>query len=404
MMSRLHTRLLPLAAAAAAALFSTGASALEFHGYIRSGSGVTSGGGDQTCFSLPGAYSKYRLGNECETYGEAQLDQNLYDGKDGVKFDYHLMFAYKGDYSKQEDYESLKDDNRDWALRQNWIGVKGLPMLNGASVWAGKRYYKREDVHMTDFYYHDTSGYGAGIEDIQAGPGKFSYALLRNTDGDRGMTRHDFRYEGLSLGAAGALDFSFELNRADSTDGAKAENGSFVQAQHMIPMFGGFNKLAVQYGRGSASNLVLGYPSYEADNDNKTWRILDWGVVEFAPSFSGMYQVMHQDTKDNYSWTSIGVRPVWHITDYFKLQAELGYDRVKPDNLKTMNLTKFTIAPTLVAGRGFWARPELRLYVTHAKWNDAARDQWGGVAGGSTGRFGSDTNGTTYGFQIESWW
>ncbi|MBZ8140877.1 maltoporin [Rubrivivax gelatinosus] len=403
-MSRLHTRLLPLAAAAAAALFSTGASALEFHGYLRSGSGVTSGGGDQTCFSLPGAYTKYRLGNECETYGEAQLDQNLYDGKDGVKFDYHLMFAYKGEYSSQQDYESLNDDNRDWALRQNWIGVKGLPMLGGASVWAGKRYYKREDVHITDFYYHDTSGYGAGIEDIKFGPGNFSYALLRNTDGDRGMTRHDFRYEGVSLGAAGSLDFSVEINRADSTNGASAENGGFVQVQHMIPMLGGFNKFAVQYGKGSASNMSLGYPDYTADGDHKTWRIVDFGVVEFAPAFSGMYTFVYQDQKDNYKWTSLGVRPVWHLNDYFKLQAELGYDRVKPDNGDTMNLTKLTIAPTLVAGRGFWARPELRLYVTHAKWNDAARDQWGGVAGGATGRFGSDTSGTTYGFQVEAWW
>ncbi|MCD0422854.1 carbohydrate porin [Rubrivivax sp. JA1024] len=416
-MSRLHTRLLPLAAAAAAALFSTGASALDFHGYVRSGAGATSGGGDQTCFSLPGAYTKYRLGNECETYGEAQLDQNLYDGKDGVKFDYHMMFAYESKYGNQQDFESLKADNRDWSFRQNWIGVKGLPMLNGASVWAGKRYYKREDVHITDFYYHDTSGYGAGIEDIQAGPGKFSYALFRNSgdvlndDGDvvvsgkdRTMWRHDFRYEGVSLGAAGSLDFALNVNQGSARNGATAENGVFVQAQHMIPMLGGFNKFAVQYGKGSASNMSLGYPDYGADGDHKTWRIVDWGVVEFAPSFSGMYTFVYQDQKDNYKWTSIGVRPVWHITDYFKLQAELGYDRVKPDNLDTATLTKLTIAPTLVAGRGFWARPELRLFVTHARWNDAARDQWGGVAGGTSGRFGSDTNGTTYGFQIEAWW
>ena len=403
-MSRLHTRILPLAAAAA--LCSTSAFALEFHGYLRSGSGVTGGGGDQTCFQLPGAYTKYRLGNECSTYGEAQFDQNLYDGKDGVKFDYHLMFAYEKAYDSQQDYESLNGDGADWALRQNWIGVKGLPMLKGASVWAGKRYYKREDVHITDFYYHDTSGYGAGIEDIQAGPGKFSYALLRNTDGDRGITRHDFRYEGVSLGAAGSLDFSIDLNRADSTNGADAENGTFVQVQHMIPMLGGFNKFAVQYGRGSAANMSLGYPNYGADSDDKTLRILDWGVVEFAPSFSGMYTIVYQDQKDNYEWISLGVRPVWHITDYFKLQAELGHDRVKPDQAgtDTATLTKFTIAPTLVAGRGFWARPELRLFVTHAKWNDAARDQWGGVAGGTGGRFGSDTNGTTYGFQVEAWW
>jgi len=39
-----------------------------------------------------------------------------------------------------------------------------------------------------------------------------------------------------------------------------------------------------------------------------------------------------------------------------------------------------------------------------AKWNSAARDQWGGVAGGATGPFGTSTNGSSYGFQLEAWW
>jgi maltoporin len=99
---------------------------------------------------------------------------------------------------------------------------------------------------------------------------------------------------------------------------------------------------------------------------------------------------------------------VWHINNYFKLQGELGYDEVKPStggavNEQTRKLTKFTIAPTIVAGGGFWARPELRLFYTYATWNDAARDLWGGVAGGTGGRFGSDTDGSTIGFQVEAW-
>jgi maltoporin len=62
-----------------------------------------------------------------------------------------------------------------------------------------------------------------------------------------------------------------------------------------------------------------------------------------------------------------------------------------------------------VAGRGFWARPELRFFYTYAKWNGAARDGvfgpgGGTVAGGVTGPFGNETHGASYGFQVEAWW
>ncbi|MDI8746359.1 carbohydrate porin, partial [Salmonella enterica subsp. enterica serovar Montevideo] len=44
------------------------AMAVDFHGYARSGIGWTGSGGEQQCFQVTGAQSKYRLGNECGTY------------------------------------------------------------------------------------------------------------------------------------------------------------------------------------------------------------------------------------------------------------------------------------------------------------------------------------------------
>ena len=42
----------------------------EFHGYLRSGQGLNSSGGQMVAFQAPGAPAKYRLGNEAETYAE----------------------------------------------------------------------------------------------------------------------------------------------------------------------------------------------------------------------------------------------------------------------------------------------------------------------------------------------
>jgi maltoporin len=90
------------------------------------------------------------------------------------------------------------------------------------------------------------------------------------------------------------------------------------------------------------------------------------------------------------------------VTRNFKILAEVGVDRVSPQGQPSANLTKFTIAPTISAGKGFWERPELRFYVTRAKWNQAANAAAG--ADGLTGLGDGKTSGTSYGIQAEVWW
>ncbi len=57
-----------------------------------------------------------------------------------------------------------------------------LDSLPDATLWAGKRFYQRHDVHLNDFYYWDISGPGAGVENIDVGVGKLSFAVTRNTE------------------------------------------------------------------------------------------------------------------------------------------------------------------------------------------------------------------------------
>ena len=67
-----------LALAVAAGVLSTQAMAVDFTGYARSGIGWSGSGGEQQCFKATGAESKYRLGNECETYAELRLGQEIW--------------------------------------------------------------------------------------------------------------------------------------------------------------------------------------------------------------------------------------------------------------------------------------------------------------------------------------
>lgn len=51
---------------------------IELGGYFRSGYARSGKGGPMEAFKAPGAASKYRLGNEAESYGELILGKNFY--------------------------------------------------------------------------------------------------------------------------------------------------------------------------------------------------------------------------------------------------------------------------------------------------------------------------------------
>jgi maltoporin len=115
-----------------------------------------------------------------------------------------------------------------------------------------------------------------------------------------------------------------------------------------------------------------------------------------------MATAVYERKDEKQRWLSLGLRPIYHFGEHFNLALELGQDRVEPDNGEEQVLTKLTIAPQLSAERGFFSRPVLRLFVTWADWNRAAQEA--GVAGGTGGVFGSDSEGMTYGLQAEAWW
>lgn len=166
-----------LATLVSSALLSTSALAVDFHGYARSGIGWTSGGGEQSAFTVNGGGSKYRLGNEAETYAELKLGQELYkNGEKSIYLDSNVAYSV----NQQVDWEATNP-----ALREINVQFKNFAdSLPGATLWAGKRFYQRHDVHMNDFYYWDISGPGAGVENIDVGFGKLSLAVTRNTEKD----------------------------------------------------------------------------------------------------------------------------------------------------------------------------------------------------------------------------
>lgn len=391
------TKLL-VAIAAAFATQGAMAAAMDYTGYFRSGVGTSSEDGKQACFQLPGAYTKYRLGNECETFGEIGIGANLSGQKDSPYFRIKTLLAFQP--NANQDWEQSEPS---WREAYVEAGNFGDGVLKNSTMFVGKKYYQRHDVHMTDFYYWDNSGPGAGIENIDVGFGKLSYAFRRNAKNDSAaLSSHDFRLGSIQANKGGTLEFGIDLQRHDNRTGVKnGEDGYLLTIKHG-QSFGamGSNSIAYQYGVGPGSNLVAAYPDFDANKNKKSYRIVDMYNID-RDVWSAQATFVYQDQKDNYKWVSAGARHVYQFNDMYSFATELGFDKVTPVGAASRNLTKFTLAPQLAVARGFFARPVLRAFYTYASWNKEARDNWGGIAGGT---FGTATSGSTYGFQTEAWW
>jgi maltoporin len=264
---------------------------------------------------------------------------------------------------------------------------------------------------------------GAGADQIELGGGaKLGVAAFTSDtgsgfgDGGNGKSTNpgarlnvDVQEIPVGMGAL-RVTGTYTQGRYDNATDGKGTSGFGLSLQHTVDIAalgtGSGNTLWLQFAQGSAG-LDGNFGTMTAPSSVKKWRLVEsltWQLGAFGGQAVALYG---QHDKDDVAGTtkfneaSIGGRASYALTNNFKLVSELGYMQKKPDGSGTQKLTKFTFAPTLSAGPGFWNRPELRLYVTTAKWNAAANDAAG--PNGLTGLANGKTKGTSFGAQAEIW-
>lgn len=448
---RLFMKKLPLAAAISAAVLATPAMAVDFHGYARAGLSTTSDGGEQLCYgSGASAHFVGRLGDECDTYGELSFGDELFN-QDGKIFRFDTMLSYQAT-NQGNDYQSLGGERDvidtndfsdplnpqpgdlalaktepwkggDVALRQAYGSAKGvIGWAPEATLWAGKRYYQRKDVHILDLYYVNNSGYGAGLEGIDLGAGKFSLAFTNfdtparhsGTETQVQNNKLDLRYAfpvgsgNLELiGIYGYADLTDAQDDAQANAGKDIDrDGYFLTAEYSQSIMGGFNKFIVQYAEGS-----MGHQAYAAHSGGESlnstwwagtmeesWRILDWGVVKLSDKVELGYSALYQQgtaygplADEDADKLSVVLRPQYNWTNFMKTSLEVGY--TSEDGVGTTessDLSKVVIAQEWSAGPSFWARPTIRLYAG-SFFGDRAEDR-------------DDDGNIRVGAQVEAWW
>lgn len=378
---------------------------MDFKGYLRAGSGASRDNGGLSCFKLSGAEAKYRLGNECEVYGEALFGQEIITTGNGASLSAHVMASL---YTP-DGVENLFDGDNRYRLPQAYLDFHNLAALNGGRLWIGNRYYKREDVHINDFFYWNPSGIGAGVEDLGLGDLKLSYAIFRKDSIDQAhiAPRHDLQLRGIPANPGGELQLGVSYIATTGADPAR-HSGWALNVQHVQQnVLGGTNKLDLQYGVGPG--IGLGSTGALTNSREVTrLRVVEQLYFKASPSLDGQVTAVYQHDATpagKQDWTSLGGRLAYALGGNWKLLTELGYDRVKPDGNRASTLTKLTVAPTWSSVAGLFGRPEVRLFYTWAHWNDAARLAAApGDPLSAGGVFGGDNHGATFGIQVEHWW
>lgn len=409
----------------------------EFHGYFRSGYGLNSAGGQQVAFQAPGAISKYRLGNEAETYGEFIFVNNWLNpdeesGRGWLKTEVML----EANTSNSTNYANFPQTivngqltsggNDQFRLREAF--VRGGHFLGdqqtGAIFWAGERYYRRFHIEINDFYPLDLSGYGAGVEDFNIGFGKASLAFIAGArpdittdNGNYAKSNVDLRIYNIKTRAGmwgGWFDFATSKGGTTPTGTVipTTSGEAFGFRHQLLEWHGGFHTFSVFYGTGPASNFANPGSGTVVENPtpylNSQAQLLVTESLLFQPNDKfAIYPIfVYQRTKDGVpghpwqQWVSFGARPEVFFSKYVSLAFEAGFDHTHSliPPLYDGWLRKFTIAPQIGAGRKFFSRPVLRAFLTYGNWSNGLEGFVGGIP------FQNRTDGFTYGVQAETWW
>jgi maltoporin len=418
---------------------------IEFHGYFRAGYGRDDEGGPQVPFQAPGAFAKYRLGNETENYGEIMFGKNFYlpdlfslepkarpDGTPtGPIARVETMISVFNPYQ-----ELLSSGDTDFGLPELFASIGNVVAAQPSmKFWAGSRYYRRADIHINDFFFYNMSGTGGGIEDFELPFGKMAFAWIgaasssgfsdlpqpdANNEAGFSKANFDLRLYDVAL-PFGKGEFGVVYARANSglnSSGQSApdsDGGSFTFL-HTAEKFlspEGVNKFSLQFGTGAAKTFTSGFETFALTNgvfirpdSDQSWRFR--ATEHFTANLNNyfsigpalVYQVTDYDDGDDLvHWASAGVRPIVHFNKYLSLAFEGGVDWVKNTGQGTSDyLYKLTFAPQVSLGNRFFSRPVLRTFITYAHWGDDFVGQVGG------NDYANRNDGLTYGVQMEAWW
>jgi len=383
-----------IAAALCAASAHADDGSFEFHGYSRGGPVLSKSDEVKGRFQLGGDTQGYRLGNEADN---------------GIEIDLSKTFKTDAATYKVE-YMPSKWGSGNVGTEQAFVEVGGMSFAPEAKFWVGQRRLRIQDVHIVDYFlmnYGDNQG--AGVTDIPIGGAKLGLGVFTgdkfDTAATPGVNATRFNADISEIGINPGGKLRVLLTGVNGSGLANSNSGTGISVSHNQSDFlvkGMSNVLFLQTSTGHARidgeflNIdgVAGGQKVSRIADSLNWQLGAFGGQTLLSYQTNKDDVTGIETKD----TSIGGRISYAFSKNFKLLVDAA-TTTRTGNGPDQRLDKLTIAPTISVGPDFWTRPELRLYVTMANWNDAAA-----AANATSFGAGGKTARTVAGIQYEIWW
>ena len=293
------------------------------------------------------------------------------------------------------------------------------------SAWAGARFRRYDDIHISDYFYfddHSAQGFGVSHKNTEL-------TMLMPASADS-TNVYPYNYEITVAGATNpairqrmvwigehSIPFKntsvlkllgeFHYVSANSKDASKvypADKGWVVGAKYNSPfktkLPGSFNQLSARYGAGIANGGDNGNTfTCAPDEDGKYNNAYSFTMVEhFLLNLSQKFSIngygVYTKSKGGSASTNtdeyfngnqlynqktdfvVGFRGFYYVTKWLHLIEEVHYAVRKDGDNPDANMWKFSFAPTIVplGKKDPWSRPHIRLVYTLAHYNDYARD------------------------------
>lgn len=407
----------------------------HFHGYARAGTSATSQGGQSGCYgSATAGHYTGRIGDECDTYVEFALDKSHQEDNQR-SWTINTRFSFlTAEGAQFNDYQSYTEpgsptSDADVALREINVSGKGyLSILPSASIWGGKKFYKRRYIDLMDFYYLNDSGYGFGIDEVHTQFGDISAAWITSSQqsytGESSangepvvqVNKADVRFENIKLSKQLSTSIAAIYGRGARTNyqaqsGEPNATGEIFTWETLYTPKGGKHYFVAQLSTHGFGEAAMSNTSGEADNTYASWqgdlghseRFIAYGeqkydrvTVPYSFLYSKGVTISSQTVSDaNPFIFSAVLSPSYKESPYTETRIEVGVEKYQQSSDAVRHgLSKAMLEQTFRPSKdydislspfigSFWGKDATENYIASPK---------------------GDSGNIRFGIELSAWW